>query len=225
MTGMEALENAPSGDAKMGLVYGAFGTGKTETVKKYARDRAFPYVRCQKVDTPRVLLERIVAEYRVVPRKRTAELRDQAVDIMLDTEKWLIIDEVDYLLESGDGAKMVEILRDLHDITDVPVILVGMDQTLQKMKSRNLNHLVDRCRSVVRFDTFDAAAVADLAKEICEIEITPEAIEKITRDARGRIRPIRMWFEAAERFGRRNNLAAIELEHLSKLRVRIDEGN
>lgn len=222
--GMEAVQAAPPKDSKMALVYGAYGTGKTETVMKFSRDNGYPYVRCHKIDTARTLIERIVVEYRVVPRRRAAELYDQAVDAMMDSDRWLLVDEVDYLLDGHGGAKMIEMLRDLHDDTDVPVILIGMDSTLSKLKARGLSHLIDRFRALMRFEPFNAEGMADLARQICEVELTDEAVAKITAQSRGRIRPAKMWFDAAERWARRNNVAQVGLEHLAKLRVVTDEG-
>lgn len=210
--GIEAIETPIKGRVGMGLLFGEPGTGKTEMTQKYAADNDYPYIRATDIMSRRSLLARIVGELGEAPAFRADELFNQAVEQLLDRPRTLIIDEVDYLCRGG----MVEVLRDLNDITNVPILLVGMHQVDKKLK--RFRHLWDRFSAVIRFRTFDLADVEKLAKQICEVDITPEGIKFIHDRGFGKFRRTMVWFARAERIARVNKLEQVELEHLQAAR-------
>ena len=62
----------------------------------------------------------------------------------------IIVDEVDYLLSDF---KTIETLRDLHDETGIPIVLVGM--SLAKHKLKKHTHLFDSIRIyLIEFQRF-----------------------------------------------------------------------
>ena len=61
----------------------------------------------------------------------------------------IIVDEIDYL---AGIKKAIETIRDIHDKTDVPIILVGMNKADKKLM--RYPHLFDRISRKLKFETF-----------------------------------------------------------------------
>ena len=83
-----------------------------------------------------------------------------------------LIDEVDYLI---GRSKTIETLRDLHDLTGAPVVLIGMQEA--KTKLGKFRHLYDRISEIVEFKTFSKDDMEVIVEELSEIKITDEAKE------------------------------------------------
>jgi DNA transposition AAA+ family ATPase len=212
LAGMEVVETPVKGRIGMGLVFGEPGTGKTETAQKYAADNDCPYIRATDIMSRRALLARIVAELGEQPAYKADDLFGQAVDMLIDQPRTLIVDEVDYLCRGG----MVEVLRDLNDITNAPVVMVGMHQLDQKLK--RFRHLYDRFSAVVRFRPFDPDDIASIAEQICEAKISPDGIKFIHERGHGKFRRTILWFSRAEQLARRNSLDEVTAQHLAAVR-------
>ncbi|HHL33130.1 MAG TPA: ATP-binding protein [Desulfobulbaceae bacterium] len=212
LAGMAAIEEPIKGRVGMGLVFGEPGTGKTEMCQRYAADNGYPYIRATDIMSRRSLLSVIVGELGEAPTFRSDDLFNQAVDILIDRPQTIIVDEIDYLCRGG----MVEVLRDINDITNSPVVLVGMHMVDKKLK--RFRHLWDRFSAVVRFHTFDLEDISGLAEQICEVAISPEGIRFIHERGFGKFRRTMVWFSRAERLAKSNGLDLVELEHLHACR-------
>ncbi|MDH4317191.1 MAG: ATP-binding protein [Desulfobulbaceae bacterium] len=212
LTGMDVVEAPVKGRVGMALVYGEPGTGKTEMAQKFAADNDYPYIRATDIMSRRSLLSKIVAELGEAPSYRGDDLFNQAVEQLLERPRTLIIDEVDYLTRGG----MVEVLRDLNDITNVPVVLVGMHHVDKKLK--RYRHLWDRFSAVVRFQTFEVEDIGQLAEQICEVPISEAGIKFIFERGSGKFRRTMVWFSRAEQLAKRNNLELVDVEHLQAVK-------
>lgn len=212
LAGADTVEKDIKGRVGMGLVYGEPGTGKTEMAIKFAADNDLPYIRATDIMSRRTLLSKIVAELGEAPAFRSDDLFNQAVEILLETPRTLIVDEVDYLCRGG----MVEVLRDLNDITNNAIIMVGMHQVDKKLK--RFRHLWDRFSAVVRFQVFDEADIAGLAEQICEVPISKDGVKYILDRGAGKFRRTMVWFSRAERMARLSNLDEVTAEHLAQAR-------
>lgn len=151
------LQNKPDNISKIGLIYGEAGLGKTKTALYLSIKFDAIYIRATNSMTPKWLLEEIAKELDEIPRFYTADIFRQCVNALKEkpqmimtserakndaginfsertrqNDKVVIIDEIDYLLADF---KAIETLRDLHDKTGVPIILVGMNLAKHKLKS------------------------------------------------------------------------------------------
>lgn len=210
LAGMEAVETPIGGRIGMALFFGPPGTGKTEMAQHYVAQRDLPYVRATDITSRRSLLSSIVAELGEAPMFRSDDLFRQAVDHLLEQPRPLFIDEVDYLMRGG----MVEVLRDLNDMTNVPVIMIGMQHADKSL--RRFAHFFDRITSVVRFEVLDEADVAGMAKQLCEVELDQDACAFIHGNSQGKLRRITMWFARAEKVARVNKLETVTAAHLAQ---------
>lgn len=208
LQGIEQVNTPIRGRIGNMLAFGREGTGKSEVAQWFANQRDIPYVRAKKGGSQRGLLSTIVGELGEAPVFRTESLFEQLIEILFDTPTPIIIDEVDYLMK-GD---VVETLRDINDVTNTPIIMVGMGQIDKKLK--RLPHLYDRFTSIVKFELFDEQEVANLAKEICEVKLSECAVRFITADGQGKLRLTTSWFARAEKLARHNGLDEVQASHL-----------
>ncbi len=208
MAGIEAVRTPIRGRIGMMLAFGPPGTGKTETGMWYAAEKNIPYIRAKDISSRRSLLSNIVAELGEAPAFRSDTLFDQAVEQLLDNPRPLLVDEVDYLVRGG----IVEILRDLNDITNAPIVLMGMEHADKKLK--RFRHLYDRISAVVKFDLFSKDEIADLGQQICEVPLSESAVAYIHKQSQGKLRLTTTWMARAEKLARLNKLSPVSGDHL-----------
>src|SRR3990167_8645189 len=121
----DALINRGPRMPGMGLIYGPTGYGKSTASAWFVNQCHGVYVRAVALWSPSSMLETILRELRCEARGNSNARRvDAIIDKLAETGRPLFVDEADYLL---DSKRMIETLRDLHDLATVPVILIGMD--------------------------------------------------------------------------------------------------
>ena len=130
---VDALANREKSLPGLGLVYGKWGYGKTAVVEAlYTHTETF-YLRALETWNPRRLLEEIGVVARIgEPTYRLDKIFDQVIKGLRKWGKPVVIDEADYLFNSG--SRMLNIVRDIHDMTGVPIILVGMESIYNKLQ-------------------------------------------------------------------------------------------
>lgn len=168
---MNALIASPPGIDRMALAYGDPGLGKSEAALRFVNvhGAGAAFIRTKKLMSGRWLLEELVAELGEAPAYRTADLFRQAVDILIGSDRLVIFDEADYLTHD---AKIIETLRDLHDVTGAPMCLVGMDQADKKLK--RYRHLWRRFSQIVKFEGLTVKDVSAVLGQICEAPVSDD---------------------------------------------------
>ena len=198
------LKNKPENITKIGLVYGNAGLGKTKTALYLSIQHDAIYVRATNSMSPKWLLEEIAKELDEIPRFYTADIFRQCVNTLRSNPQMIIVDEIDYLLADF---RTIETLRDLHDETGVPIIMVGMQ--LAKHKFKKHTHLFDRISEIYKFSEFEYADIRQITEEISEIEITKDAVCLIYNKAKS-FRQIVNTIDAFEKVAQANGLTQID---------------
>ena len=198
------LKNKPDNISKIGLVYGNAGLGKTKTAIYLSVKYESVYVRATSKMTTKWLLEEIAKELDEIPRFYTADIFRQCVKVLKTNTQMIIVDEIDYLLADF---RTIETLRDLHDETGVPIILVGMQLAKHKLKKHN--HLFDRISEIYNFTEFEYSDIKQITEEISEVEITKEAVHIIHNKAKS-FRKIVEMIDMFEKVGQANGLAQMD---------------
>lgn len=198
---------------KMGLVYGDPGLGKTQTVVWWATRNDAVYVRAQNKMTSRWLMEKIVFELGESPSRKMANLMEQCIAHLRLKPQVIIIDEVDYLISC---CKIVETLRDVHDLTGAPVVLIGMQEA--KTKLGKYRHLYDRLSEIVEFKPFSNEDIEVIVEELSEIKITDEAKE-IFFEKTNRFRQIIKGISLLENLAATNGLNKIDVKQVKGLTI------
>jgi len=198
------LKNKPDNISKIGLIYGEAGLGKTKTALYLSIQHDTIYIRAANKMTPKWLLEEIIKELGEIPRFYTADIFRQCVNVLKSKPQMIIIDEIDYLLADF---RTIESLRDLHDETDVPIVLVGMNLARHKLKKHN--HLLDRISEIYHFEEFDFSDMKQIINELSEVEITDDVIRLIHSKYK-RFRQIVQTIDKLEKIAVTNGLEQID---------------
>lgn len=115
----------------MGLIYGETGLGKSQAAIWWAVNNDAILVSAKQTMSARWLLEDIVKEMGETPYYKTSELFEQIKIELIKNPRLIIVDEINYLATDKCA---IEILRDIHDETHNPILLIGMGLADKKLK-------------------------------------------------------------------------------------------
>ena len=208
---VENLLNKPKNIPKMGLIYGEPGLGKSQTALWLACKYEAIYLRATNLMTGRWLLEEIAKEIDEIPRYLTSDNFNLIVQKLKQKPQLIIVDEIDYLM---NNLKTIEILRDIHDETDCPIIFVGMGLAHKKLE--RYKHLFDRFSEIVKFETFGVNDLSHIFNQLSEVPFTPDAIEYIYPKY-NRFRQIVQLINHVEIIAKENNIQEIIQEIIREL--------
>lgn len=203
---VENLLNKPKNIPKMGLIYGEPGLGKSQTALWLACKYDAIYLRATNLMTGRWLLEEIAKEMDEIPRYLTSDNFNLIVQKLKQKPQLIIVDEIDYLM---NNLKTIEILRDIHDKTDCPIIFIGMGLAHKKLEK--YKHLYDRFSEIVKFETFGVNDISQIINQLAEIKFTTDSIEYIHKKY-NRFRQIVQLINQLEIIAKDNNLTEINLD-------------
>lgn len=204
ITMMNNLQNRAEGVPGMALVYGEPGLGKTQTINWWAFKNSAILVRCTQLMSARWLLSEILEEMGEIYGYKISDCFKLVVRNLLVNPQIIIIDEVDYL---AVDSRAVETLRDIHDKTNVPIVLVGMINAKSRLKK--FNHLYDRLSEIVKFEKFSKSDIKTIVQELSEVEMTDCAIRYIYTNL-NRFRQIVKAINKAEIIAKANGLNSID---------------
>lgn len=205
ITMMNNLLNRAEGVPGMGLVYGEPGLGKTQAIKWWAFKNDAILIRCNQMMSSKWLLREILDYMSEIKPYTVSDSFDEVIKNLILKPRVLIVDEVDYL--TMEKVKSIEILRDIHDKTNVPVVLVGMTSANSRLKK--FSHLYDRLSEIVKFERFSKVDIMTIIKELSEIEMTDCAIKYIYSNY-NRFRQIVKVINKAETVAKANGLSSID---------------
>lgn len=170
-TMMDELQRLPSNIPKIALVYGEHGLGKSKAIQWWADKNNAAYVRATQGMTIRWLLRDIAEELSLEPYWYAQDTFELVENYLKQNPRIIIIDEIDYLIEKST----IETLRDLHDKTACPIVLVGMGSVDKKLA--RYPHLMDRIYKSVKFEKFDSKDIKEIVTQLTELNFTEDAIE------------------------------------------------
>ncbi|MBW4708658.1 AAA family ATPase [Roseobacter sp. YSTF-M11] len=143
------------------------------------------HISVQELWTKKTLLTEILRELSVQPHRSLAEMMKQVNEGLALANRPLIIDEVDYAIDRG----MIKMIRDMHDGSGVPVILVGMEEMPMKLQKWQL--VKSRIIEVAYAEPLDLRDTRLLAENYAEgIEIDDSMLEFIRAANKGNAREI-----------------------------------
>jgi DNA transposition AAA+ family ATPase len=183
---MERLTNRPDGLPGLGVLYGPSGYGKTTATVAVANSTQAYYVQLRSAWSKKTLLEKICFEMGIASAKTTAANLDSICEQLAASQRPLILDEADYLITH---AGMVELVRDIYEGSQAPIMLVGEEQLPNKLKKferfhgRVLNWLPAQPVSIE-----DAKLLADAYAQ--DVELGDDLLNHIVVIAHGSVRRV-----------------------------------
>lgn len=166
------LKNTKNNVPKMGLVFGEPGLGKTNAILWWAIQQDALIITAKNGMTPRWLLKQLVSDLGEAPKILVADLFEQAVAKLVENPRMIIVDEIDYLI---NNTRAIETIRDLHDETGIPILLVGMGAVDKKLS--RYKHLFDRIVEIYRFIPFNFEDVKTIINTLSDVPFEDSAIE------------------------------------------------
>ena len=207
---MEEVKQLPANIPKIVLVFGEYGLGKSETIKWWTFKNDCIYVRANQGMTSRWLLSEIAEELGEEAFWHIQDTFNLVEQKLKQNPKPLIIDEVDYLVTNN----VIEILRDLHDRTGCPMILVGM-VNIDKKLSR-YPHLKDRIYKAFKFESYDKQDIMQILSELSEIPITNDGLEYLAT-RHNQLRQMVKLINKIEKLAKTNELKELNEKNLRSI--------
>ena len=205
---------SPPGVDRFMLVYGNVGLGKTESSIwwKNNRNPLSAIVSIKSAMTPLWLLTDIACELGLVPAKRTMDLFYQITGELIGTNRVLIFDEADYVIQK---TTLIETIRNIGDHAGTPIILIGMPWAEEKLKKYPA--LWRRITQVVKYEGLTQTDVRLVLDQICEVPVDDSAVEAIAGSNKcTTAASLYRWAQACESVARTRKLDLVTAEHLTK---------
>jgi hypothetical protein len=114
----------------MAVFAGPSGYGKSIAAAYAANQSQAYYLECRSTWTRKDFLVALGREMRQDPLRTTSQMLDRVAEELILSRRPLIIDEFDYVVEKT----YVNIVRDLYEMSQAPILLIGEEKMPQKLK-------------------------------------------------------------------------------------------
>lgn len=204
---LERCNGRAAGLPGMGCFHGPAGRGKTTAGIYLAIKMNCIHIEALPFGGAKGLMENIAKELELRPERTLAKLFDQVSDVIGNTRRPLLLDEADHVL--SDMA--IETVRRLHDVTGVPVILMGEETLPQKLKRWERVH--SRILSWTATEEASADDVRHLANIYANgITVAPDLLGRVLRESRGSVRNVSTNLSYVAEFARSRGIDRIGIE-------------
>lgn len=178
---VRGLEDRENGETGFGLVRGQAGRGKTETARHYHAEFGGIFFRVHQEMTQAAFLQELCFRIRGLRPAASAKSKAAIIEALDSEPTTLFIDEADRL-----HINRIEDLRDIHDETGAPIVLIGESGLDNLLGERR--RIWSRVKQVVDFGPVNEEDVAVLADDAAGLEVGPEACARIVRASDGDFR-------------------------------------
>lgn len=202
---MVELTQRGEGIPGLGLLFGKTGAGKTTALASVVAKTRAVAIRANAATSLNSLLDDICFELKVEGRLGRATEKFRLIcEAMKDKPRPIFIDEADYLCR---GERMLDILRDVHDLTGIPVLLVGMAGLEGRLV--HLKQLARRISMKIEFEPCDQEDTRLVADTLCEVGIAEDLLRLIHERSHGCIGLMVVALARVESFAREQRMAEI----------------
>jgi len=204
---MAALEHRDGGVPGLGLVVGSAGYGKTKSIQWQAVQTGAVYLRAKATWTTSWMLDEVCSEMKILSQSR---IRDKFVDLqntMRLAKSTIYIDEADYLVRDR---KLLDTIRDLHDETGTPIILVGMDEIQKKLMRHH--QFWSRVSQQIIYKPLMAREIILLGQELCDLAVEEKTAEQLFSATCGNFRDVIVALSHMERMAKANRTGVISVK-------------
>ncbi len=173
------VKDRPYGLPGFGMMYGWAGFGKSWSATYAAIKTDAVLIEMNKFTRPKSLCEMLCTELGLVPARAIDKMITQISQAFSHNGRLLIIDEADHLVQRD----MLELIRAVHQQSDIGVILVGEELLPQTV--RRWERVDSRMLARVAAQPADIDDLNALAKIYCSgIEVSDDFKEYILKSAR-----------------------------------------
>lgn len=192
-------------EAGLVIVRGVYGIGKSELTERWAVDSGYVFVRAKETWTKRALLDELADKMGLAKHGRNQEVQARIIGKIAVDMVPIIVDEADFLVRST--ASLLEVLRDITDLTGTMCFLVGMEHFPHKVA--RYEHIASRVAKVVEFETLSLADVKATITVKAEVKIDEGLVAEIHRQSKGRMRLVLNAIANIEQWAGANSWASV----------------
>lgn len=191
------------------LVEAPAGGGKSTALTWLAEESSGLYIRAMASDTVVSFLSRLMMACGLPPNStRGNSVMTMAVaDHLQANDRTLIVDEADYLFSSN---RLIETLRDIHDLSGTPVIIAGHTGISKRMANKPQLH--SRVSTWLEFPPLDTEDLAILARKTCGVNVAEDLLQHLLRESHGNLRLARVALERIAAFAEAESLKRVTRE-------------
>ena len=175
------LEDTERGQPGLGVVWGQAGRGKTLCAREYAVRTQAVYLRVMEDWTPRAMLAALCWELNGSEPFSTERCKKIVCSELERQHKTVLVDEADRL-----SVGLVEHLRDIHDVTGHPVILIGEEHLFPTLAARR--RLWSRVTQTVEFKPIHIEDIILFGLKAADLRIEHDAASRIASRSSGDFR-------------------------------------
>ncbi len=215
---VEALEKRGAAEACLMIVDGEPGLGKSAFALWWTVKNNSIYIRALKAWNPRWMLRDIIFAAGAEPVYGLEKMFRQAVALLLqmimEAEREqrilaIVIDEVDHISRKS---ALLEMLRDLSDTLEIPIILIGMGRVRSNLT--RFPQVASRVGQYVEFKPITLLELTELVEQSLEMELDAPLLHFIHIATKGRMREIKEALSSVERFAKRNQRSKLSLSDM-----------
>ena len=204
LAAVRELNDRPMGVEGMAILWGEPGEGKSTTVAFACNTLDGIFLRANTCWTPTSMLAALMVELGQPAANRRAVMVESAVKKLAERPRPIFIDEADYLFRQAD---MLDVMRDIYDVTGSPVVLIGMEDFARKVQAKG--KFARRITQWVEFSGIDHDDARTLADTLCDVTVADDLLEHVHTAARKNIGRMVTGLARIEQFGRLNALDTV----------------
>jgi DNA transposition AAA+ family ATPase len=205
-----AVEKRGAREAGIVILKGPYGVGKSELVERWAADNKAIFVRCKETWTKRALLDELADVLGLDKRGRNSEVQARIIGRLAVDMSPMCFDEADFLIRSTPA--LLEVIRDITDMTGVACFLVGMERLLSQIIRHG--HIASRVNRVVELRRLTPGDVKAACERLAEVDIEPDLVAQIHADSDGRMRLVLNAIANVEQLAAANGWKRVSAEHV-----------
>ncbi len=209
ISALSALEDRGASEACLVVVDGEPGLGKTTTLKHWVAQNGCVYLRAKKEWTPSWFMNELLESLRVHPphsfRQKYAKILEELAPrhqsaLMARKSFGLVIDEADHI---SSKSSILETVRDISDMIELPTILVGMGKVNDNLT--RFPQVSSRVSQKVKFLKASKEDVRLLITQRCEVAVADDLVNFVLTISQGYNREVLEAIANIERFGLRSD--------------------
>jgi len=217
MAAMEQIQSRAHGMPGLGVLSGRPGLGKTSALTRLAHPAGSNavYIACRSFETTKSLAQLVLRELgeAVKDRWSVPSMFELACERFAEQGRPLVVDEADRIAEKN----AIEFLRDIHDIGQVPILLVGEEHLKRKLASKH-ERFHDR---VLVWATAMPVDAGDLAKLLSHytpgLQLTSDASKALLMKTGGVARRVVTMLHGLQELSRTKGLSTITIDEISEV--------
>lgn len=204
------VERRGAREAGLVLVKGHYGIGKSELTERWAADSGWVFVRAKVTWTKRALLDELAEKMGLNKSGRNQEVQARIIGKLAVNMVPMIVDEADFLV--GSTATLLEVIRDITDLTGTMCFLVGMEHF--PMKVARHGHIASRVAKVVELLPLSLADVKATVAAKSDVPMDDDVMPELLAQSSGRMRLVLGAIANIEQWAQANSWAKVTAAHL-----------